>query len=280
MIEFRGAAKRIEDIDLPRVAQLIGVGEDEIHAILDVESSGSGFDAKGRPKMLFEPHVFYRCLTPDKRAQAVAQGLAYAEWRPGTYPADSYPRLTAACLIDETAALKAASWGLGQILGENHKAAGYPTPQAMVRDFVADEDKHLEAMIRFIKAKGLDRALRNHDWAVFARGYNGASYAAHGYHLKLAAAYARWQKIKDTPFAPGAAPPPPDIAKPVNPPAPAPIPPPPVATDAAKKVGIGAMIFAALGTAAAFAKDHPVEVGCTIVIAIAAFFIIRHWRRS
>jgi hypothetical protein len=67
MIEFRGPAKRLDDIDLPRIGHEIGVGEDEIHAVLTVESSGSGFDAKGRPKMLFEPHVFYRNLSGANR---------------------------------------------------------------------------------------------------------------------------------------------------------------------------------------------------------------------
>jgi hypothetical protein len=219
MIEFRGPAKRIEDLDLPRIGALIGVGEDEMHAVLDVESAGSGFDAKGRPKMLFEPHIFYRELAKDpaKRAQAVAQGVAYEGWRPGTYPSDSYPRLLLAMKIDETAALRSASWGLGQILGNNHLAAGYATVQEMVIDFTKDEDKHLEAMIRFIKAKKLDDELRNHEWAAFARGYNGAMYAAHGYHLKLKSAFERWKKIKDTPWHPGMSdklPPPPDIPAP------------------------------------------------------------------
>lgn len=202
MIEFRGPALRLNDLDLPRVGRMIGVGEDEIHAILDVEAAGSGFDAKGRPKMLFEPHLFHRFLSGAKRERAIQEGLAYDGWRPGTYPPDSYPRLIAAMKIDETAALRAASWGLGQILGDNYKVCGYDSPQAMVIDFTSGEDAQLEAMIRFIKAKGLDDDLRNHEWASFARGYNGALYAAHGYHLKLRAAFEKWQKIKDTPFDP------------------------------------------------------------------------------
>ena len=52
--DFKGAAKRIEDTDLPRIGATIGVGEDELHAFMDVEAAGSGFDSAGRPKMLFE----------------------------------------------------------------------------------------------------------------------------------------------------------------------------------------------------------------------------------
>ncbi len=113
---FKGAARRLDDIDVPRIGARIGVGEDELHAFMEVEAAGSGFDSKGRPKMLFEPHVFYRNLSGKKRDDAVKAGLAYSKWKPGKYPADSYPRLIQAMAIDETAALMASSWGAGQIL--------------------------------------------------------------------------------------------------------------------------------------------------------------------
>lgn len=198
---FKGAAKRIEDVDLPRIGHAIGVGEDEIHAVIDVEASGSGFDRHGRPKLLFEPHVFYRNLSGQARALAVAKGLAYPEWKK-SYPADSYPRFLQALEIDETAAIKACSWGLSQILGENYVAAGYESPQAMVVDFAEDEDNHLEAMINFVIANKLDDDLRAHRWSAFARGYNGARYAENDYHNKLAKAFAWWQARRDTPWSP------------------------------------------------------------------------------
>ena len=200
---FVGAATRLSDLDLPRVGFTIGVGEDEIHAVLDVEAAGRGFDSLRRPKMLFEPHRFYANLTPAKRAQAVNAGLAYEKWRPGAYPPESYTRLVAAMAIDETAALKSASWGLGQIMGENFVAAGYGSPQHMVVAFVEmGEAEHLGAMIRFIVENKLDDEIRAHNWAAFARGYNGPRYAENGYHTKLAAAYAKWAKIADTPWSP------------------------------------------------------------------------------
>jgi hypothetical protein len=198
-LNFKGAAKRIEDLDIPRIAATIGCGEDHLHAFMDVEAAGSGFDSQGRPKMLFEPHVFYRNLQGEKRERAVSAGLAYKSWKQN-YPKDSYPRLFMAMDIDETAALKAASWGLGQILGENHKLVGYATPQAMVRAFVEDEETHLEAIVAFLKGKGLDKHLRAENWAKVAEGYNGAQYAKNGYHTKMRAAFAKWQKIKDTPW--------------------------------------------------------------------------------
>lgn len=200
---FKGAAKRLDDIDLPKLGHRLGVGEDEIHAFLDVETRGHGFDSLGRPIILFEPHVFYRNLTGAKRTAAVKAGLAYKNWGAQPYPKDSYPRLKQACAIDETAALKAASWGLGQVLGENHKAAGFATVQDMVSAMMADEEEQLGASVNFILANKLDDELRAHNWAGFARGYNGAGYAKNRYDVKLAEAYRKWSRIKDTPWAPG-----------------------------------------------------------------------------
>lgn len=212
-LKFNGPAKRLEDLDLPRVGAMIGVGEDEVHAFIEVETKGGGFDGQNRPKILFEPHVFYRNLPAGaRRDQAVKAGLACKSWGQIPYGKESeqYPKLLRALQIDETAALKACSWGLGQVLGENHVAAGYETVQAMVADFTLDEDNHLEAAIRFIKANGLDDELRRHDWAAFARGYNGPGYKKNGYDTKLAAAFAKWRGIKDTPWS--ASPPPPGYA--------------------------------------------------------------------
>ena len=202
-MNFKGKAKRLDDIDLPRIAARIGVGEDEIHAVLDVETNGRGFDAKGRPRMLFEPHVFWRELGKGEgRDIAEKKGLAYPKWR-RDYPNDSYPRLLSAMSINEEAALRSASWGLGQIMGFNCILAGYPTAKAMVKDFLDDEEKHLEAMVTFIVSAKLDRFLRARDWTGFARGYNGAGFAANGYDRKLARAFDKWLRIKDTPYTPG-----------------------------------------------------------------------------
>ncbi|CAM5659042.1 hypothetical protein MAUB1S_11478 [Mycolicibacterium aubagnense] len=203
---FVGAARRLDDVDLPRIGALIGVGEDELHAFMEVEAAGSGFDSLGRPKMLFEPHVFYRNLSGSKRSAAVAKGLAYARWGEKPYPKDSYPRLLAAMEIDETAALLAASWGLTQMLGENFRMAGFAYVYDMVKAFMADEENQLEACVKFLIAAGIDDDLRAHRWDVVARVYNGPGYAKNQYDVKMAKAFAKWAKIPDTPWDASASP--------------------------------------------------------------------------
>lgn len=198
---FKGQGKRLDDIDLPRIGAQIGVGEDELHAVIEVEARGSGFDSEGRLSMLFEPHVFYRELGPGvERDRAVAQGLAYKSWGERSYPKDSYPRLLAAIEINEDAALRSASWGLPQMMGFNAQLVGFASARAMVEAFADDEDVQLQAMVDYIVAAGLDDELRRHDWAGFAKGYNGPGYATHGYHTKLGASFLKWDRIADTPY--------------------------------------------------------------------------------
>lgn len=194
---FKGKAKRLDAWDFGVIGRRLNLTEDMVRAVVEVEASGSGFDGLGRPKILFEPHVFFRNLGERKRALAVNQGLAYRRWGERPYPKDSYPRLIAAMQIDRPAALRSASWGLGQILGENHKTVGYASAEEMVADLLDDEEKHLEQMMRFIEAESIDDDLRALRWDVFARVYNGPGYARHGYHTKLAAAYAKWSKRPD-----------------------------------------------------------------------------------
>ena len=195
---FKGSAVALSSIDVAMVGRRIGTGEDEIRAVLAVETTGGGFDKLGRPRMLFEPHVFNRELAPGlKLTAAQGQGLAYPKWGTKPYPADSYGAFERAFRIDPAAALRSASWGIGQIMGFNHKAAGYASAGDMVAAFCESEKAQLDAMISFIVSEGLDDDLRRHDWSGFARGYNGAGYATHGYHMKLAAAFAKWQAIPD-----------------------------------------------------------------------------------
>ena len=200
--EFTGNAKPLDELDIPRIAQRIRVSEDHLRAFLEVESRGKGFDSFGRPVMLFEPHVFYRCLPSAKRDRAVKMGLARAKWVPGKYPTDSYPRLNSAIEIDANAALKACSIGSTQVLVENYSLVGYSSPVEMWQAFMDDEENHIEAMVQFILANGIDDDLRAGRWAVVARVYNGPRYAENKYDTKMAAAYAKFQKIPDLIYPP------------------------------------------------------------------------------
>lgn len=212
---FKGKAEPLRDLDLPRVGHEIGVGEDVIHMLIEVETRGHGYDSQKRVIMLFEPHKFFKHLKsdPEKLSDAVAKGLAYRKWGMKKYPKDSYPRFLEACEIDETAAYASCSWGLGQIMGENHRMAGYDSPQEMVEAFAESEENQLAAMIKFARSADIDDDLQRIDRKLragqlvtpadcipIARAWNGSGFASHNYHVRLSQAANKWAKIKDTKF--------------------------------------------------------------------------------
>lgn len=170
-----------------------------IWAVGQVECGPEGaFFETGEPVVLFEPHVFDRLTGGKFRAERVpgidgeAGVLSRATWKPGTYgPASiQHKRLAAAVALDRPAALKSASWGLFQILGENHERAGYGTIQRFVTAAYRSADDHLRMLVSFIRRdERLVDAIRVHDWTSFARVYNGPRFKEHGYDRRLAEAY-------------------------------------------------------------------------------------------
>ncbi len=200
---FRGAARPLQPGDIQAAASRLGCRAVALQAVLEVEAGGRAFDSRGRPVVEFEPHVFWRNLPSSLRSRAQAEGLAWPAWRPGHYPGTSdgmYDQIARACAIDEDAALKATSWGIGQTLGEEHEAAGYSDVRALVLDAMESAAAQLAMMASEIMHDGLAPALAGENWAAFARGYNGPGYAANHYDTKLAAYVGTYQ----APAAPAA----------------------------------------------------------------------------
>ena len=156
-----------------------------------LKREGCGFLADRRPKILFERHIFHRLTDGrfDAEDPDVSQPTAGGY---GLGGAHQYERLAAALLLDREAALKSASWGLSQILGTNFAAAGFSRVEDMVEAMGKSEDDQLRAGVQFIITNGMDVPLRNHDWASFARRYNGPNFAANNYDGLLDHFYHRY----------------------------------------------------------------------------------------
>jgi hypothetical protein len=169
-----------------------------VAAITEVESGGKIFatvNGVQRPLILFEPHVFYRLLSGEKRRQAVAQKLASAKWNKRLYPktqADRWDQVGRAAEIDAVAAFEATSYGVGQVLGLHWKALGFESVKAMVDYMHKGVAEQIDVMLRYVDENGLDDELREGRWKAFARGYNGPAYAKNAYDKKMAAAALRY----------------------------------------------------------------------------------------
>lgn len=180
--------------DFRDVARSIGCEVAAVRAVVDVEAAGSGFLRDGRPKILFEAHWFSEFTSGE--FDDSNDDISSPVWNRALYigGVGEWDRIYRAVNLDREAALKSASWGLGQIMGFNHVAAGYPDVESFVRDMHESEGKQLAAMFNFIKSNRLDRFLIDRDWAGFARQYNGESFRVNRYDEKLADAYDRWLK--------------------------------------------------------------------------------------
>lgn len=201
--------------DFAEAATALGCSVAQIRAVFEVEASGAGWfsdmrgeilaldgpggflDGSSLPKILFEAHVFDK--ETGGRFRASHPNLSAARWNKALYVGGQgeYERLHRAMQLDARAALRSASWGAPQIMGFNHKLAGFDTVEAFVEAMKTGARAHLMAFVAFVKASGLTAALRQittyHASAEpFARGYNGAGCKANEYHVKIARAFAKW----------------------------------------------------------------------------------------
>ena len=188
-MNFVGSGKLLTNADYVSVANAMGVAVATIQGVIDVEAAGHGFDYSSRPKILTEPHVFYRLLGEGaKRNQAVASGIAYEHWGMKPYPKTSdgnYVRLQQMMAIDEDCALRATSWGLTQIMGDNYAECEYNTVLEMVEDYMTGEAAQLVAFQHLLENWHLIPALKKRNAAAFAARYNGPGFKKNGYDTKL-----------------------------------------------------------------------------------------------
>lgn len=192
--------QRMQAGEYSAIAHQFNVPEASLRAVIETETSGSGFETAGQVKFLFEPHQFYKNVPPAKLQTAIAQGLAYKFWKgPGSYPktpALRWAQFQKAVALDETAAIKSASWGLGQIMGSEYAEAGYDSPQHLLVAFQKSEYEQVLGMMHLVVKRGLDIDMRKFPEIEackhFALRYNGAAYAKNNYHNKLHDAYVRW----------------------------------------------------------------------------------------
>lgn len=190
-------AHHLTDTDLVDAAELLGVQVAAVRAVNEVESLGLGMLPDGRPKILFERHVFWKRLEAhgiDPAPIAAQKPLLVSQERGGyAGGAAEYTRLAGAMLICPAAAYEAASWGAFQIMGYHWKDLDYASVDEFVEAMQESEAEQLGAFVRFIAHDpALLAALKSRKWSTFAKLYNGPDYARNLYDAKLAQAYAKY----------------------------------------------------------------------------------------
>lgn len=187
-------------------AKKLGIEPCLMQAVVDVESNGDGFLLDGRPKILFEGHIFWQQLDRFNRnpmnhftnrlyleRYGDVSDILHKKWTRVHYlgGAKEYTRFNRAVKIHSEAAYCSASWGLFQIMGFNYALCGYSTVHKFVEAMHDGYTGQIEAFGGFLLGNNLLKPLMNHDWAKFARGYNGSAYAVNKYDIKLEQTYNR-----------------------------------------------------------------------------------------
>jgi hypothetical protein len=190
--------------DLQDFAKKYQVELAAVKAVNEVESSGKGFFIDGRPKILFEGHVFWRELksrgiNPSDFSNSSNESVLYQGFSKKHYlgGAKEYERLEHAATISSDprfreAALSSASWGSYQVMGFHAIPLGYSSVQQFVDEMNKHERNHLEVFGRYILKNGCLAHLQAKNWAKFAACYNGPAYAQNKYDEKMAKAYLKF----------------------------------------------------------------------------------------
>jgi len=186
--------------EIEKAAREAGIEPAALLAIAEVESGGRAFATiagRKEPLIRFEGHYFDRLLDETQRAAARAKGLASPVAGAIKNPASQAARwrlLEEAIAIDRDAALQSVSWGIGQVMGSHWTALGYACPEDLAAEARSGVGGQVRLMLRFLAANGLLPVIRAHDWAAFARAYNGPRYKVQRYDSRIAAAYDRFAR--------------------------------------------------------------------------------------
>lgn len=174
------------------IATRLGCDVATVRAIAAVESSGTFFwDIGGvkKPPVRLEAHHFGK-LTGYQYSAAHPQ-ISCKDWTPSLAAktrSGAYDQFNEARALDETAAMKACSWGAFQIMGFHSDKLSYGTVQEMF-GAMQTESGQIDAFVRFIEINpAMVTALKAHDWLGFATRYNGTGNAEQ-YSSKLESAW-------------------------------------------------------------------------------------------
>lgn len=183
----------ISEQKFAQAAKRIGCKVAAVKAVHAVESKGAGFLPNGTPKILFEPHIFWKELK-KRGITPVVSDICYPKWGTKPYGKESEQpaRLERASKIHREAALMSCSWGLFQICGFNYKTCGCKTLQEFINKMYESEESQLELFITYIINSNLDDELIGEDWKSFAAQYNGPLYFKNAYDTKLRKAFIKY----------------------------------------------------------------------------------------
>ncbi len=184
-----------KDFLLTELAKQNNIEASILRSIIEVESNYSGFYSEdhtfaNKCKVRFEPDWFQKFSGARPFFLPASMTIESAKFNPKFTGRLAYEQ---ALLQSPSAAIKATSFGIGQIMGFNYQKLNYKTLTDFSFDMEDSEYYQLTALVKFIIATpNLVEAIQEKDFELIAKIYNGRNYKLNNYDEKLEKAYSKF----------------------------------------------------------------------------------------
>ena len=189
----RQDGESLKRADFEEAAHRLGCEWEFIAAVAIKESRRLGFADDGRPIIRFEPHLFNR-ITDNRFVPEHGEMIRRAFSR----QADRWTHFAQVYALDPEAALRSASFGMFQVLGDNYPQMGMANAHDYVAALARSEKDQLAAFEAYVRRRNLLDEMRDKNWAGFARVYNGPAYQQNQYDTLLER---HFNELKASPIA-------------------------------------------------------------------------------
>lgn len=175
-----GASLALTPDHYRQMADALGIRPQQVRAIAVIESAEKPFTKQGNPVVRFEAHHWRRHRIASRLGQSFDQAKNSNDLD------ERWIQFEAMYRVDPLAAVKCHSFGWGQIMGFNHRLAGFETTDAFL-DAMRTLEGQNRAFVNFVtNSPMLHTAFKQHNIQQVALHYNGPRYADNRYDSKFA----------------------------------------------------------------------------------------------
>lgn len=172
--------QKISADDYSRMGAGLQVPPANVRAISIIESAEKAMTPAGNPIVRFESHVWKRYRLASRLGQSFDKAVNSRDLD------ERWTQFEAMYRVDPVAAVKSHSFGWPQIMGFNHRNAGFETTDAFLASMKTVEGQCKAFMQFCTNSPALLSALRKSDPDAVGLNYNGKNYKVNQYAEKFA----------------------------------------------------------------------------------------------
>lgn len=190
--------KYITENDIKTAAANLGVEPEVLNAVRMTESPKGPFQSEGKATILYERHYMFNNLkslgfNADEISDKFPDLVNSSRGGYGSSAAQ-HGKLERAKAFDFTSAVKSASWGSFQVMGQYYKQL-FGSVDEFEISMNHSEAAQFNYFVNFLTTTpGMIDAMKNKNWEKVARLYNGPKYKENNYDKKMETNYNKLKK--------------------------------------------------------------------------------------